>query len=654
MFGKLDMARFNKTSNFLARLRRDEAGNTLIITAALLFPMIAIVGSGVDMSRAYMTKARLQAACDAGVLGARKAMISNSLSADAQTKGTKMFNFNFKNSDYSTNNTVFSMTASPTDGEVTGIASTEMPNILMKIFNFNQFDLSVGCSAELQIANIDTTLILDVTGSMANCPNGTNSCGNGGAGSRIAGLRSAVRTFYNTLEQAKINSPLTRIRYGFVPYSQTVDVSSLIVNAPAEDQLSTANLRNNYPYQWRVANMTRLANYTEVFGPEGAPVTQTSTQSSAANCTAWGNNDTYTGSVAVAPGSGANPAGRTYNNNTLITYNSVTQVCSRTQAQSAGVYQPNYAFNNWTYQQVNVDVSQAISSNSLQLDTITNCNTSAGNECNGATTTVGTPGSYSAQQLRNAARPRNVGTTSISWNGCVVERDTVTNQTFAPIPGGAIDLNTVSGGSNDPSRWRLHMDDLTYIRANANTVTTTNNASTASDNCPAAPIRNINEITASELDAYLPLLTPRGSTYHDIGMTWGLRLASPVGLFAARNTATPPNGGVVGRHIIFMTDGEMAPRGDTYSAYETEQMDNRVTGGAGSLTTRHNNRFQAMCDKARSEGISLWVIAFGQALTANLTSCADPGRAYAATSTAELEDIFRQIANQIADLRLSQ
>jgi Flp pilus assembly protein TadG len=646
------MARSKLASNFLRRLRKDEAGNTLIITAALLFPMIAIIGSGVDMSRAYMTKARLQAACDAGALAARKSMITNTLRSEDSAKGVKMFNFNFKDDDYSTNSTTFTLSADPASGEVSGVASTEMPNILMKIFDFEAFNLNVNCGAELQIANIDATLILDVTGSMAWCPNGSSGCG-GGAGSRIEGLRNAVQTFHTTLEQAKVNSPLTRIRYGFVPYSQTVDVSSLIVQSPAEDQISTSNIRDNYNYEYRVANMNRLANYTEVWAAPGAPITETSTQSSSTNCNNWGNTDTFVGTVPTAPGSGANPPGRTFNDNTVISYNAATQTCTRTRTPSAGTYLPNYAFSNWTYQAIPVDTSSLKNGNALNLGTITRCDNNSGGQCNTATTTVGTSGAYSEAGLLTAPRAINVGTRSISWNGCIVERDTVTNLTFAPVPSGAIDLNYNSMGTSDATRWRLHLDDVTVNRGGSASQTTTDNWGTVSDNCPVAPIRNLNEITSAQLAAYLPLLQPRGSTYHDIGMTWGMRIASPTGMFAARNTALPANGGVIGRHIIFMTDGEMAPNQDAYSAYELERIDNRVTGGGGSLTTRHNNRFQAMCDAARAEGINLWVIAFGQALTANLRSCADPGRAYYASSSAELEDIFRQIANQIADLRLS-
>jgi Flp pilus assembly protein TadG len=59
-------------SGFFARLLRDRAGNTLAMVAAALFPLLGLIGGGVDMGRGYISQSRLQQACDSGVLAARK------------------------------------------------------------------------------------------------------------------------------------------------------------------------------------------------------------------------------------------------------------------------------------------------------------------------------------------------------------------------------------------------------------------------------------------------------------------------------------------------------------------------------------------------------------------------------------------------------
>ena len=54
----------------LRNLLTDTKGNTLAIFAAALVPLVAMIGSGLDLSFAYMAKAKLQNACDAAVLAA--------------------------------------------------------------------------------------------------------------------------------------------------------------------------------------------------------------------------------------------------------------------------------------------------------------------------------------------------------------------------------------------------------------------------------------------------------------------------------------------------------------------------------------------------------------------------------------------------------
>ena len=43
-------------------LLRDRAGNTIVMVAAAILPLMALVGSGIDMGRAYLVQSR---ACNA-------------------------------------------------------------------------------------------------------------------------------------------------------------------------------------------------------------------------------------------------------------------------------------------------------------------------------------------------------------------------------------------------------------------------------------------------------------------------------------------------------------------------------------------------------------------------------------------------------------
>jgi Flp pilus assembly protein TadG len=68
----------------LCNLIRNRAGNALPIMALIMALLMAFVGCGVDGARMYMVNARLQQACDAGVLAGRKAM------TDATTGNTAL------------------------------------------------------------------------------------------------------------------------------------------------------------------------------------------------------------------------------------------------------------------------------------------------------------------------------------------------------------------------------------------------------------------------------------------------------------------------------------------------------------------------------------------------------------------------------------
>lgn len=46
------------------KILRDHRGNILPIMAGALIPLLILMGSGLDLSRAYMAQSRLQHACD--------------------------------------------------------------------------------------------------------------------------------------------------------------------------------------------------------------------------------------------------------------------------------------------------------------------------------------------------------------------------------------------------------------------------------------------------------------------------------------------------------------------------------------------------------------------------------------------------------------
>ena len=179
-------------------------------------------------------------------------------------------------------------------------------------------------------------------------------------------------------------------------------------------------------------------------------------------------------------------------------------------------------------------------------------------------------------------------------------------------------------------------------------------AGKTNDACPIAS-QLLTAMTEAEFDAYADALNPQGSTYHDIGMIWGARLASPTGIFQDNVTATAANGGSVARHVIFMTDGQMSTNTGGQTSYGVEWHDRRITdNGYSENNSRHTDRFLAVCEATKAKGIRVWVIAFASNLTTDLETCASADSAFPAASAAQLNTAFQEIAKDVGELRVVQ
>jgi Flp pilus assembly protein TadG len=257
------MDRFAKKSiGFLGRLLRNQAGNTLAIVAAALFPLAGMIGGGLDISRGYLAKTRLQQACDAGVLAGRKVMGSTGVvSAGVTAEVQKYVTFNFPNGYLGTS--LASTDVTPTLGtndQIQLTVSTTVPTVVMKLFRKDTIAISASCTARNDYTNIDIVLVLDTTGSMAcapsrsetSCSNWINSSKNPRSGktmtvngktvtyvqeetssgsniSRMQGLRDALDSLQGQMAtiETQFNTAASgsrkRVRWAIVPFSQMVN-----------------------------------------------------------------------------------------------------------------------------------------------------------------------------------------------------------------------------------------------------------------------------------------------------------------------------------------------------------------------------------------------------------------------------------------------
>lgn len=509
--------------------------------------------------------------------------------------------------------------------------------------------------------------VLDTTGSMAWCVDGTTGC-NSGTGSRIVALRAAVMAFYDAL--APTVSEDSQLRYGFVPYSSSVNVGRILYQA------NPNWLRTNAMYQSRVWTN----GYEQVASAWGTPVVDRDPSNPQNQRTSNWSDQSVNATVTsrstcnglASPPDGAaeavgSPVVTDYESN--VDDNTGVKTVTYTETQSYRQYQYRYRWSSskcwlqrreYTYD-IESDVTEVSQPTAWDQVPSDNAYWVYGPTTYDVSSYIATINGGAAVRTQTGNSGGNVDST---WNGCIEERQTVSENSFSPPSSDAydLDLNMVPT-SDDATKWTPAWSNITYLRQNQNSqnVSVSNqNRSTyarASHFCPHEAMK-LGDYDRDEVEDYVDSLIAVGATYHDMGMIWGGRLLSPTGLFADENAYTA-SGDSISRHLVFMTDGELAPNTSLYGLYGVEYLDRRVTGaaGIGVQFNRHEDRFLAICQAVRNMNVTIWIVGLGTDLSDAMYECAGETRdasshVYESDSADELIDNFRRIAGDIAALRL--
>jgi len=643
----------------LGALLRDSRGNTSLIVAASIVPLLAMVGGGIDMGRSYLTESRLQQACDAGVLAARKKLGSTVVTdglvpANVATTGNKFFNINFRSGTYGTNNRSFVMTLE-SDYSISGVATADVPTTIMKLFAFTKVPVRVVCEARLNYTNTDVMMVLDVTGSM-------NTKNPGDTQSRMEVMKSVVQNFHAQLEGSK--GPGIRIRYGFVPYAVNVNVGGLLAddwvvkNWTYQSREDVNVSSSTYVYDW-----TYQQNWRDVSGSYGESVysSYAATYHAATAATPW-KSETEPGS----PGSPAwyscdrgNPAGTYTYNSSVVSTTSVPFTGPPSGTKTTKLIR--ITENGTSYwQRLNGTTCEIVASNFnnkiREYEEVTQ-------PAYGTSTT---------KSNHYAPLSKDVSNWRYETNGCIEERDTYEINDYNNVDFNRaldLDIDRVPTKGQPATQWRPYYPYIIFGRTLDWEGKGSWSVPEVTDNnwyfqpanysylvaCPA-PARKLAEMTATDISNYLSSLSAAGKTYHDIGMIWGGRLISPTGLFATENAALP--GKPTNRHLIFLTDGQTETLDLTYGPYGIEPLDQRRCSGAtcstSSLTTIVESRFAVACNEVKKRNVTVWVIGFGTTMNQVMKDCAGNGRWFQADDASQLNSAFSKIAASMGDLRISK
>ena len=629
--------------NRILSLLRDRAGNTLALIAAALFPLLALLGGGIDMGRSYLSQSRLQQACDSGVLAARKKLGSavvtdGNVPADVADAGNRFFNLNFRDGSYGTDGRAFQMTLEQ-DYAISGEASVNVPTTIMTLFGYTEVPIAVKCEAKLNFSNTDIMFVLDTTGSMKETnPDDTQP--------KIDVLKEVVRDFHAQIEGSK--GPTTRVRYGFVPYSTNVNVGALL----KDDWVV-----NDWTYQSRedfgtdpgvTSQYTYNDHFTQISGSQNS-ATGGSYPATYHPATSEASSEYY--SCDTPP-----PASTSNTAYTLVSTTSEpyagppagTKIIKHYRAVTTGTYywvemsgrscvQKRADYNNYTQ----------------EFDQIT------------------IPYTQTSQKYRYAPIARDVRNWRSEGSGCIEERSTYEIDDWDNVDLSRaldLDIDLVPSVGDPRTQWRPQYPSVIFERSlnwdgtgsfTLAPVVTTDpwyfrpgwipNMVT----CPT-PARKLGEMNGSQLNTYLSTVVPGGTTYHDIGMLWGGRLLSPTGLFASENSDI--DGKTTSRNLIFLTDGKTEPYDIAYGAYGVEPLDQRRWKSNSPITLKETveKRFGVSCSEVKKRNINVWIIGFGTSLDPFMTECAGAGHFFEAKDAAELQDVFAKIAAQMGDLRISK
>jgi Flp pilus assembly protein TadG len=192
---------------------RHDRGTVAVITAAAILPLILAMGLAVDVTRAYMLRAKLSAALDAAGLavGANPSMSASDAAALAQ----QYINANLGTSGSSSP----TPTVSQTSTTVTVSATAHYTTGFMGLAGVSSLPVSASSTISFaQKQGVEVAMVLDNTGSLS-YPGGD---GTTQSNSNILALKTAAGKFVQTVfGNTPVNNP--GIRVGIVPYVAAVN-----------------------------------------------------------------------------------------------------------------------------------------------------------------------------------------------------------------------------------------------------------------------------------------------------------------------------------------------------------------------------------------------------------------------------------------------
>ena len=590
-----------KMKLFVATVRdflRSQRGNVAMMFGVMLLPLMIGAAAGLDFTRAMLVRQQMSEALDAAALA-----VGSTPGLDqtkAQALAQKYFDANYTVDKTEFGAPTISIPASGYDanGSVQITATNTMPTVLMRIAGINSVPLSTSSNVVWGQTKVWVALVLDNSGSMNDSDAG---------GTKIAALKNGVTgtdQLLDILEKAATNPG--DVQVGVVPFSNSLNMSAV----------GTADIdwgEWDAPPKAPGINATYAIPNPRFSTPATIPFE------------AWGPGDSCpfynSANKTRSPfgfecrSSGANTGTSKIN---FIASSGATKglICP---GVDPGTYDSNHRFRyyNGCYTSTagTGTVQVAKGSSATCKDSTTSFGFSSSNcSCSGS----GSTKTCNTKKWVHTWVPNNHST----WSGCVMDRQraglqTMTTAGLRPAAAMSYDTSNVQPSSGTP--------DSQFPAENS------------TKSCPGSSITTLGDNWAA-LKTQVNAMVPAGFTNQAIGVAHGWQMLTPGAPYST--PAVPAN---TTRYLIIFSDGL-----NTKDRWWDDSTDSAAEANIDDYE-------KSTCDAAKADGVIIYSvfleIAGGN--SAPLKYCAsDPSKYFELSSTTTVSATFKQIAQQITNVRV--
>lgn len=622
----------------LTRFRKDERGIFGVIFGLIAVVLVTLAGCVVDFSYMQTIRSRAQNALDASALALQSKMSTLTV-AEIQAQAQALLIERLADSTVTAE--ILSVTKNTSVGTLNLKAHIRVPTIFVQLVGVRNLDASLVSEVTQNSSNVEVSVSLDVTGSMA--------------GTKITDLQDATSQLIDLV--VKDTQTPSYSRMAIVPWSFGANLGTQARAALARGTPATVT-GSITSSAWAVASSQKSISAVNVVYNGAVTITTSSNHGRSTGDVVY-----ITGMTAGCCSSGAvtNLNGNYYTvtkvNNTKFTLNNVTGSANTTGSGGTETA--------CQFASCNVQLTGTFSATSFHdgdgvyvsgVSGLTNLNSTGYFITYTDSTHVILKNSTAASNQYNSGNAGTGGTLTRANYGDVYYHFTAADssqQTYQPSTC-TTERATDTSKDTSPATYPLGFD---YTSGGAACVSQTMQPLTDSK---------------TTLHALATSLSAGGSTSGHLGLAWGWYLISPNFSTIWPSVTGPPATYVphaykeanLVKAIVFMTDG------DFNSPYCKGVIASDAGSGSGGGNT-HNScsaplgtsqvQAQALCDEIKKStyGIILYVVGFdlaGNTTALNfLQGCAtDTTKFFQADDGTDLANAFTAIAGDLSQLRLSK